>query len=233
MPLYVGTSGYQYKEWKGSFYPDNLPTDAMLQHYASVFRTCEINNTFYRTPKESVVVGWTERVPDGFRFVFKASRRITHINRLRAADEPLQWYLRSCSQLGLKRGASLFQLPPNFKKDVERLTAFLALLPDGWPAAFEFRHESWFADEVYDALRARNAALCIADTDEVTPPKVKTADWGYLRLRGTAYSDGELQEWATWVNAQGWKDAYVFFKHEDAGAGPALGRQFMEIAGGA
>jgi len=231
MNILVGTSGYQYKEWKGSFYPDDLATDDMLSYYAGVFPTCEINNTFYRNPKESVVVKWAEQVPDTFRFVLKASRRITHNHRLKNADEPLKWYLEACSHLESKRGPSLFQLPPNMKKDADRLRDFVSQLPHGWKSAFEFRHDSWFDDETYEILRSKNCALCVADTDEKDAPRIATGDWGYLRLRGQAYKKKDLAEWATWVTAQQWDDAFVFFKHEEEGSGPAFGKQFMEIAG--
>ncbi len=232
MRVLVGTSGYQYKEWRGTFYPDQMATDKMLAYYAGVFPTCEINNTFYRNPRENVVRNWAAQVPAEFQFVLKASRRITHIHRLKNADEPLKWYLEACSHLEAKRGPSLFQLPPNMKKDVDRLAIFLQLLPHGWRAAFEFRHESWFDDEVYDVLRSGKCALCIADTDEDDAPRVATADWGYLRLRGQAYQEHDLREWSDWVSAQAWDDAFVFFKHEEGGSGPAFGRQFMQLAGG-
>ena len=231
MRILVGTSGYQYKEWKGSFYPDDMSTDGMLAYYAGEFPTVEVNNTFYRIPKEAVVVKWTEQVPDGFRFVLKASRRITHMHRLKNTEEPLQWYLRACSQLGPKRGASLFQLPPNMKKDLERLQTFLGLLPNRWPAALEFRHESWFDDDVYEVLRERNAALCVADTAERDLHRIATADWGYLRLRREQYRRPALKKWGSWITDQEWQEAYVFFKHEDEGTGPELGKRFMEVIG--
>ncbi len=226
--LLVGTSGYQYKAWKGSFYPEDMRPEQMLSYYAERFPAVEINNTFYRMPRESVVAGWASQVPDGFRFVLKASQRITHRHRLANADEAVSWYLEACSGLGGKRGASFFQCPPNLKKDAERLRAFLALLPDGWPAAFEFRHPSWFDGEIYDALRERNAALCLADTDDGEPPREATADWGYLRLRRDAYDAAALVAWRSWIAEQDWSHAYVFFKHEDAGAGPALASAFLE-----
>jgi uncharacterized protein YecE (DUF72 family) len=219
----VGTSGFAYKEWKGPFYPDDLANDAMLGYYAGRLPAVEINNTFYRMPKESVVLGWADQVPEHFRFVLKASQKITHFGRLKNVGAELEYFLRVSQALGAKRGPTLFQLPPNLKLDVPRLTDFLAAIPDGWPAAFEFRHVSWFADEVYDALRARNAALCVADTgEEGDAPFVATADWGYLRLRGEAYGEAELDDWARRIASQAWANAYVFFKHEDAGTGPRL-----------
>ncbi len=231
MNVLVGTSGYQYKEWKGTFYPDDMATAGMLSYYAGVFPTCEINNTFYRNPKENVVLKWAEQVPDTFRFVLKASRRITHNHRLKNADEPLKWYLQACSYLEGKRGPSLFQLPPNMKKDADRLRSFLAQLPHGWRSAFEFRHDSWFDDETYEILRSKNCALCIADMDDKEVARVATADWGYLRLRGQAYKKKDLKDWAEWVTGQPWDDAFVFFKHEEEGSGPEFGKQFMKLVG--
>jgi len=218
----AGTSGYAYKEWKGTFYPADLADDAMLAHYAGRLPAVEINNTFYRMPKESVVLAWADQAPASFRFVLKASRRITHLKRLNGVESELEYFLQVSQALGAKRGPSLFQLPPNMKKDLARLTAFLALLPRNWAAAFEFRHPSWFADDVYAALQSRNAALCIADPgdDEDATPFVGTADWGYLRLRGEAYDEASLEQWAARIRQSEWTDSYVFFKHEDGGSGP-------------
>ncbi len=182
MRLLAGTSGYAYKEWKGSFYPKDQSNDSMLSFYAGKFGTVEINNTFYRMPSERVLVQWAEQVPDGFRFVLKASRRITHMQRLKNVEDPLSYLINNASLLGSKLGAMLFQLPPNMKKNLERLTTFLALLPDGWPAALEFRHDSWFDDEVYDALRSSGAALCVADTAEGPSCSSSTKTKGRDRL---------------------------------------------------
>ena len=233
MKVFAGTSGYAYKEWKGSFYPSDLRDDAMLAHYASRLPAVEINNTFYRMPKESVVLAWADQVPDSFRFVLKATRRITHFGRLKGVESELEYFCRVSQALGVRRGPSLFQLPPNMKKDLDRLTAFLALVPNGWCAAFEFRHRSWFADDVFAALRDRNAALCIADQgdDEEATPFVATADWGYLRLRREAYARGDLETWAARIRDQAWVDCYAFFKHEDGAAGPAWAGELLEIAG--
>jgi uncharacterized protein YecE (DUF72 family) len=228
MRVLAGTSGYSYKEWKGSFYPEKLANDQMLRFYGEQFETVEINSTFYRLPSEKVLVQWAEQVPEGFRFVLKASRRITHQHRLKDAGDPLAYLLRNASVLGDKLGPTLFQLPPNLKKDLDRLQAFLALLPNRWPAACEFRNASWFDDEVYEALRERNVALCVADTEDGETPFVTTGSRGYLRLRREAYDDKELASWAERVAAQPWEEAFVFFKHEDAGAGPALARRFLE-----
>ena len=232
MQVLAGTSGYAYKEWKGSFYPEDLANDDMLRFYGEQFRTVEINNTFYRMPSEKVLVQWGERVPDGFRFVLKASRRITHMQRLKNVEDPLSYVVNNASLLGAKLGAMLFQLPPNMKRDMERLTAFLDLLPEGWPAAFEFRHQSWFDEDVYEALRSRGIALCVANTDDGETPFVVTGKTGYVRLRREAYDDDALHEWATRITSQPWEQAFVFFKHEDAGAGPALARRFEELLPG-
>jgi uncharacterized protein YecE (DUF72 family) len=233
----VGTSGYAYKEWKGSFYPADLPADGMLRFYGSRFSTVEVNNTFYRMPTEKVVLGWAADVPDGFTFVLKASQRITHRKRLKEAGDELSYFLKTANVLGPKLGPTLFQLPPNFKKDLPRLTDFLALVPRTWRAAFEFRHASWFDDEVYGALTQHNAALCIADVDPAEEgekealqvPFVATADWGYLRLRRASYTKPDLRRWAGTVGSQPWREAFVFFKHEDAGTGPKLAAEFTAL----
>jgi uncharacterized protein YecE (DUF72 family) len=229
MRVLAGTSGYSYKEWRGSFYPEKLATDKMLRFYGEQFDSVEINNTFYRMPSEKVLVQWAEQVPEGFRFVLKASRRITHQHRLKNAGEPLGYMLRNASVLGDKLGPTLFQLPPNLKQDLARLQDFLVLLPNRWPAAFEFRNASWFDDQVYDALRERGAALCVADTEDGETPLVSTASRGYLRLRREAYSNRDLAAWAERIAEQPWEEVFVFFKHEDAGAGPALARRFLEV----
>lgn len=229
MRVAVGTSGYAYKEWKGSFYPADLKADEMLRFYGTQFRTVEINNTFYRMPSEKLLLGWSQQVPDGFTFVLKASQRITHQKRLKDANEEVGYFLRTASVLGEKLGPTLFQLPPNFKKDLARLKDFLALLPRRWRAALEFRHASWYDDEVYEALRAHNAALCAADTDEEDAKLVATADWGYLRLRHMAYDETQLRGWAERIGQQPWTDAFVYFKHEDEATGPKLAAQFIQL----
>lgn len=231
MNLYVGTSGYAYKEWKGSFYPGDLPAKRMLHYYGEHFRTVEINNTFYRMPTAALLQAWAAEVPADFRFVLKASLRITHQHRLVDADEDVGYLLDVADTLGKRLGALLFQLPPTLKKDVARLDAFLALLPPPHRAAFEFRHPSWFDDEVFGLLRAHQAALCIAEAEgDLEVPVVATADWGYLRLRRPDYDDAELQVWAHRVQQQDWRDAFVFFKHEEAGRGPQLAQRFLQLA---
>ncbi|MDA8128668.1 MAG: DUF72 domain-containing protein [Betaproteobacteria bacterium] len=231
MNLYVGTSGYAYREWKGSFYPDTLPAKRMLHYYGEHFRSVEINNTFYRMPTSERLRAWADEVPADFRFALKAPQRITHQRRLVDADEDVGHLLDVAGVLGTRLGALLFQLPPTLKKDVARLDAFLALLPATVRVAFEFRHPSWFDSEVFALLQAHGAALCIAEAEDASDtPVVATADWGYLRLRRADYGDAELQAWAARVRQQGWQDAFVFFKHEDAGRGPQLARRFLELA---
>ena len=203
----------------------------MLAYYVERFTTVEINATFYRMPNAKTVGGWAAAAPAGFQYVLKAPQRITHFARLRAVDEPLRYFCDTARLLGDKLGPLLFQLPPNFKKAADRLGEFLAMLPAGFRAAFEFRHESWFDDEVYALLRARNAALCVADTEEGATPAVATADFGYLRLRAVEYADDDLAGWIATIDkvGAGWSDAYVFFKHEDSGTGPALARRFVAL----
>lgn len=231
MRLHVGTSGFAYQAWKGPFYPADLPARRMLSYYAEHFRTVEINNTFYRMPSARLLQAWASEVPADFRFVLKASQRITHVQRLRDAGDSLAYLLEVTETLGPRLGALLFQLPPNLKKDAERLRTFLALLPQSRRAAFEFRHASWFDDEIYALLRAHRAALCIADAEgDLEVPLVATADWGYLRLRRPDYGDAALRSWARQVRQQDWQDAFVFFKHEDAGKAPQLARRLLELA---
>lgn len=237
MHLHVGTSGYSYKEWKGSFYPDDVKNADMLRYYGERLGAVEINNTFYRLPRVSVLDGWAEQVPDTFRFSIKASRKITHFKRLKPeSKEETDYLLETVQTLGPLLGVVLFQLPPNLKKDTERLAAFLEFLPNSAPAAFEFRHDSWKDDEVYDLLRSRGAAWVCADTEDGEDdgddePVVSTADWGYLRLRRPSYDDADLERWVGTVADQGWERAFVFFKHEDEGAGPRMAGRFLEIAG--
>jgi uncharacterized protein YecE (DUF72 family) len=228
MRIRAGTSGWSYKEWKGFFYPEKLPAKDMLRYYSERFATVEVNNTFYRMPNEATLVGWMSQVPESFTFVLKASKRITHDKRLKDVQDSVEYLLRTAASLGAKLGPFLVQLPPNMKKDVPRLRDFLAIFPAR--AAFEFRNESWHEEEVYEALRERNQAWCVADTGEPgDPPFVATADWGYLRLRKVAYEETDLQSWADRVKAQSWGEAFVFFKHGDAGTGPRLAARFLEL----
>lgn len=231
--ILVGTSGYNYPEWKGSFYPADLPTTKMLPYYAERFQTVEINYTFYRMPTPKLVAGWAAQVPERFRFTLKAPKRITHDKRLRAAEvaDPLRAFVAAAGELGPRLGALLFQLPPNFKKDVVLLKEFLALLPPKVTAAFEFRNPSWMGDEVFDALRARNVALCIADSETRDTPVVSTADYAYLRLRDEGYGEADIAKWTNVARELSGKvgDVYVYFKHEDEGKGAAFGQRMMEL----
>ncbi|MGH7509516.1 MAG: DUF72 domain-containing protein [Gemmatimonadales bacterium] len=228
----VGTSGWSYKEWKGSFYPPKLPADQMLGFYSGRFPTVEVNNTFYRMPTERVLAGWAEQVPAAFRFAVKASRRVTHNNRLTDQDGSLAYFLRAVTPLGERRGPTLFQLPPTFKKDLDRLGSFLSMLPKRWAAAIEFRHPSWFDNQVFDLLRSRDIALVAVDEDEGEgkgSPLVPTAQWGYLRLRRSQYEPAALRDWAARIRQQPWNEGYVFLKHEDGSpTGPAAAGQLQE-----
>jgi uncharacterized protein YecE (DUF72 family) len=228
----AGTSGWSYKEWKGYFYPEKLAAKEMLRYYGERFSTVEVNNTFYRMPNASTLANWAGEVPDDFAFVLKAPKRITHERRLKDVGDSVDYLLRTAVALRPKLGPILVQLPPTMKKDVPRLRDFLSLLGSSDRAAFEFRHVSWFDDEVYAALRERNAAWCVAETgEEGDPPFVATADWGYLRLRRVEYSDEDLSAWADRVRSQSWGETFVFFKHEEAGTGPKLAARFMELCG--
>ena len=223
MNLVAGTSGYAFKEWKGSFYPDGLKDDAMLGYYASRFPSVEINNTFYRLPKEHVLRDWAAQVPDTFTFAIKASQRITHHARLKPESaSAVEFLLTNTSALGAKLGPVLFQLPPNLKKDVDRLRAFIATLPADRRFTIEFRHPSWFEDdEALDALRSRDIALCVTEQPEFASPVVATASWGYARLHRLDYDEPALRTWAGRIAALPWSDAYVYFKHDEgAGSGP-------------
>jgi uncharacterized protein YecE (DUF72 family) len=223
----VGTSGYNYPEWRGTFYPEKFSTNKMLAYYAERFPTVEINYTFYRMPTEKLLSGWAEGTPDGFSFTLKAPRRITHDAKLQRCEDTLQSFCRIANTLGPKLGVLLFQLPPNFKKNAEVLREFLELLPEGTRAAFEFRNASWLDAETFDALRARNVALCIADSEKMTTPLEATADYGYFRLRDEGYQDADIEKWAAAIKAFPPKDTYVYFKHEEQGLGPEFARKLM------
>lgn len=232
MRLRAGTSGFSYKEWKGPFYPEKLPAKDMLSSYAERLSTVEINNTFYRMPKREMLEGWASKVPEDFVFVLKASRKITHHARLKeAAADSVEYLWDVANVLGPHLGPILFQLPPNMKKNTDRLVSFMGTLPEGLRAAFEFRNESWFDDEVYQALREHGQALCLADTDDDdTRGLVSTTDWGYLRLRREDYTDAALRAWKSAITAQPWKEAFVFFKHEDEGAAPRLAQHLLTLS---
>jgi uncharacterized protein YecE (DUF72 family) len=231
MSLYVGTSGYSYKEWKGSFYPPQLAPKDMLSYYASKLPAVELNNTFYRLPQPSMIESWKAQVPENFRFAVKASRSITLFRRLKDAAEITKKMLETVSAFGDRLGAVLYRLPDDMEKDLGRLKTFLKTLPPDPPAAFDFRHPSWFDDDVLELLRSENRALCISDRDERPVSRIdKTADWGYVRLRRVNYSTAELREWSSRMKAQDWKHTFVFFKHEDEGTGPRLASEFIGLS---
>lgn len=230
MRVFAGTSGYSYKEWKGKFYPEKLPANQMLGFYAESLPAVEINNTFYRMPKKNVLENWRRQVPESFRFSVKASQGISHKKRLKDAEEETKYLIDTLQALGDCLGIVLFQMPPHFRKDSECLNHFLRTLPESLPCAFEFRHESWFDQDIFDALREHNKTLCTADeTNSKFQDVVRTADVGYLRLRRVQYSESDLTKWAQSVAANNWSECFVFFKHEDECGGPELAHSFLNI----
>ena len=228
--IWIGTSGYNYPEWRGSFYPEKMKPADMLPFYAAEFDSVEINYTFYRMPNAKTIDGWASATPAEFRFVLKAPKRITHEKRLKDFGDTVAVFVRLASGLEGRLGPLLFQLPPNLKKDLPRLEAFLDELPDTAKAAFEFRHESWFDEDVFTALRARGAALCIADSEKISAPNVRTAAFSYFRLRDEGYQDADIASWADKVReASKSGEVYVFFKHEESGKGPAFAKQLRTL----
>lgn len=230
MKPWVGTSGYNYPEWKGTFYPQKMPAAKMLPYYAQHFATVEINYTFYRTPNEKILAGWSTETPADFRLTLKAPKRLTHIAKLRDCSELLAYFLKTAATLGPKLGAILFQLPPYFRKDLEVLDGFLQLLPEGTCAAFEFRHASWMDPEVFARLRARDLALCVADSEKFSTPVEITARYGYFRLRDEGYKPEDLIRWAGIIRerAAHCSDVFVYFKHEESGTGPQFAKILLE-----
>ena len=230
MRIHVGTSGYNYPEWKGTFYPADLPAKKMFGFYAARFHTVEINYTFYRTPSAKATTAWREQAPAAFRYALKAPRRITHEQRLVDSGESLRIFLENARLLGPHLGPILFQLPPNFRCDLARLDGFLGLLPPDVQTAFEFRHDSWLTDEVFGRLAGRSAALCIADFGDKTTPLRATARHGYFRLRDEGYTAADLDRWAGELAAfaDRWDDAFVYFKHEEEGKGPEFAAAFLD-----
>jgi uncharacterized protein YecE (DUF72 family) len=231
--IWVGTSGYNYPEWKGSFYPSDLPTTKMLPYYAARFPTVEINYTFYRMPNEKLTAGWAAQTPDPYRLTLKAPRRITHDSRLKNTGDLVAGFCRVAASLGPKLGALLFQLPPNLKMDLGLFDAFLAELPPKVCAAFEFRHVSWFDDQIFGRLHARNLALCVSDSEKLSAPVKVTADYAYFRLRDEGYTPDDVARWADRIAAEtsACKDVFVYFKHEDEGKGPEFARLLMDRLG--
>ena len=233
-PYFTGTSGYQYPAWKGTFYPEDLAVSKMLAFYAGKFPTTEVNYTFRHVPSAKTIDGWKNGTPAHFKFSLKAPQRITHFAKLKGCAEVLEVFCGAIAPLGEKLGPVLFQLPPNFAADAPRLGDFLDMLPPGVRAAFEFRHDSWFNDEVYELLRARNVALCIAESAELATPVVATADYGYLRLRREDYTAADIGKWAKIIDGQreGWSETFIYFKHEDSGVGPKFAARMIKNLGG-
>ncbi len=230
MQILVGTSGYNYPEWRGTFYPERFSTDKMLAYYAERLPTVEINYTFYRMPTEKQLAAWAGATPEHFSFTLKAPRRITHDAKLRHCEDALQAFCRTARTLGPKLAALLFQLPPTFKQDVDVLRSFVEGISEGLRAAFEFRHASWFDPAVYDVLRNRNLALCIADSEKLSTPIETTADYAYCRLRDEGYQQADLERWAKVVRGLPVTDAFVYFKHEEQGLGPEFAARFIAAA---
>ena len=233
MNLWIGTSGFQYPEWKGTFYPETLPVSQMLTFYAERFSSTEINYTFRRIPSAKTIDGWWKATPERFKFSLKAPQKVTHFTKLQGSGDTLRYFYQVISDLEAKLGPVLFQLPPAFKKDTAILASFLDEIPSGMRAAFEFRHPSWFDDEVFALLKNKNIALCLAESEKLSAPVVATADYGYLRLRREDYQASDVERWAEAVRAQKntWSDAFVYFKHEESGVGPKLAAQMLGILG--
>ena len=231
--IWIGTSGYNYPEWKGSFYPADLPATKMLPFYAARFPTVEINYTFYRMPTEKLVAGWAAQTPSPFKLTLKAPRRITHDSRLKNCGELVNAFCQVAGTLEAKLGALLFQLPPTAKKDLALFDAFLADLPPKVTAAFEFRHPSWLDADVFDRLARRNLALCVADSEKLSTPVRVTADYAYFRLRDEGYTADDIGRWAETIarDTASCRDVFVYFKHEEEGKGPLFARLLMERLG--
>ena len=232
MKTWIGTSGFQYAEWKGLFYPEDLAASKMLPYFAERLATTEINYTFHRIPSPKTIENWIRQTPENFRFALKAPQKITHSAKLRDCQDTVDYFCRVIGQLGTRLGPVLFQLPPYLKKNADVLGAFLRELP-AMRAAFEFRHESWLDEEVFALLRDRNVALCIADTEKLSTPVVATSDYGYLRLRRVDYSGDDVARWADVVREKqpNWQETFIYFKHEESGTAPRLAAQMIERLG--
>jgi len=233
MAIWVGTSGYNYPEWKGSFYPEKLPAAKMLPYYAERFSTVEINYTFYRAPNAKILEGWNQATPDRFKLTLKAPKRITHDARLRDCADRMRYFLETAATLGPKLGALLFQLPPSMRKDLAVFDAFLESIPPNTCAAFEFRHASWMEEDVFSRLKARNLALCVSDGEKVAAPALITADYAYFRLRDEGYTPQDIARWAGTIRdkTSACRDVFVYFKHEEAGKGPEFARLLLQALG--
>ena len=230
MKIYVGTSGYGYKEWKGKFYPEKISAKEMLRFYSERLNTVEINNTFYHMPKEAVLASWAEQVQRDFVFAIKAPQVITHLKQLRNVGAETEYLFRSLSVLGRKLGPVLFQLPRSFHADRPALKDFLDLIPGNMSCAFEFRNPSWLDVEILNLLRERGCSLCIVDADENPANEIiSTAPWGYLRLRRFDYTEADLSQWMERILSQKWKRAFIFFKHEEGAKGAKMAMRFQEI----
>ena len=231
MKLLVGTSGFAFKEWKGVFYPKGTKDDAMLGFYSSRYPTVEINNTFYQLPKEKTLLDWASRVPAAFQFAIKASQRITHFTRLKPESaEVVEYLLKTVGVLGERLGPILFQLPPNMKRDDERLSSFLGRLPRGRKYAMEFRHESWFDDVTFAALRDNDVAFVVSEQEDFASPVLATASWTYMRPHRLDYDASGFATWAGRLRELGRETNYVFFKHDhvpEGGAGPLAVQSFV------
>lgn len=226
----VGTSGFQYPEWKGKLYPADLPASKMLAYYSERFSSTEINYSFRRIPSEKTIEKWAGGVPQGFVFSFKAPQKVTHFAKLRESRQTMAYFFEVVSGMEGKLGPILFQLPPTFIKDLDVLREFLSDLPSSMRSAFEFRHKSWFADDVYDVLQDANAALCVAEDEKVATPFVATADFGYLRPRRLDYTAADLKALAKQVTAQKkWSDVFIYFRHEETGVGPEFAGQMVKL----
>jgi uncharacterized protein YecE (DUF72 family) len=230
--IWIGTSGFQYKEWKGKFYPEKISLPKMLSFYASKFSTTEVNYTFKQIPSEKTIENWKSQTPEKFRFGLKAPQKITHFQKLVGSEDTLRYFYAVAKTLGEKLGPILFQLPPFLKKDLPLLEEFLASLPDDMKAAFEFRHDSWFAEEIFAALKKYNAALCIADSEKLSTPVVATSDFGYYRLRDQ-YDKSALENWAKIISDQqkSLEEIFIYFKHEETGSGPEFAKQLIGFLG--
>lgn len=234
MELWIGTSGFQYAEWKGTFYPEVMPSSKMLPYYAERFATTEINYSFHRIPSAKTMEAWWKATPPRFKFSLKAPQKVTHWAKLRNCGDTLRYFHQVICDLEKKLGCVLFQLPPTLKKDAGLLEAFLADVPEGMRAAIEFRDLGWFSDDIFALLKQKNVALCIADSEKLATPEVATADYGYLRLRREDYRDGDIARWAEAVRKREdeWSDAFIYFKHEESGIGPKFATRMIELSRG-